>query len=159
MKLKTTEIHEKRELKKDPKKFAYNRFFEGEKLPEFPLVGKQAWLKINPSGKIERVVKTLEWKLGFDVEHYAEEFVNASLSGDFSKLPDLLTTGNGSSSFSLVFNLSSGFSTDVLGLAEEDREHLQSLVLDGVEGGWKYNFFSGSTCKWTNCGMESRGAL
>ena len=33
MKLKTTEIHEKRELKKDPKKFAYNRFFEGEKLP------------------------------------------------------------------------------------------------------------------------------
>lgn len=157
MKLKTTEIHEKRELKKDPKKFAYNRFFEGEKLPEFPLVGKQAWLKINLSGKIERVVKTLEWKLGFDVEHYAEEFVNASLSGDFSKLPDLLTIGSSSSSF--MFNLTSGFFTDVLGLAEDDREHLQSLVLDGVDGGWKYNFFSGSTCKWTNCGMKSRGAL
>ena len=157
MKLKTTEIHEKRELKKDPKNFAYNRFFEGKKLPEFPVVGKQSWLKINPGGKIERVIKTLEWKLGFDIEHYAEEFVNASLSGDFSKLPDLLRTGS-SGSLS-IFNLGSGFATDVLGLVEEDREHLQSLVLDGVEGGWKYNFFSGSSCKWTNCGMESRGAL
>ena len=159
MKLETTEIHEVRELKKDPKKFSYNRFFKGEKLPEFSLLGRRTWLKINPSGKIEKVVKTLEWKFGLDVDYYAEAFVISSLSGDFSKLPEIVNIDGprhpepigyaGASSHSFAIN--------VLGLAAEELDSLDSLVLTGVDGGWEYDFFlCSSRCHWTNCDLKSK---
>ena len=154
--MKTIEIHEARELKTPSSQLMFNKSFTGKKLPEFSVIGKQAWLKINPSGKIERVVKTIEWKLGFDVDTYAEDFVTASLSGDFSKLPDIIVMAKPSKAY--TSNNLSFFAEEVLGIDDSELKRLQSLAVEDVGSGWRYDFFAPNESRWTSCGMhgESR---
>ena len=156
MKLKTTEIHESRELKIPSSQLLFNKSFTGKKLPEFSIIGKQTWLKLQPSLEFERVVKTVEWKLGFDVDTYAEDFVTASLSGDFSRLPDIIKLSSSSKAYTA--NTLKFFAREVLGIDDSELKCLQSLAVEDVGGGWRYDFFSTDEIKWTNCGMhrESR---
>lgn len=153
MQLKTIEIHEARELKTPSSQLPFNKNFTGKKLPKFSVVGKQTWLELNPSLEIKRVVKTIEWKLGFDIDTYSEDFVTASLSGDFSKLPDLIEMAVPRRSFTSL----SVFASEVLGLDDGELNCLHSLEIEDVGGGWRYNFLSSrSRSKWTNCGMEGK---
>lgn len=152
MQLKTTEIYEARELKTQSSRLLFNKKFTGKKLPVFSIIGKQTWLKLLPSLEIERVVKTIEWKLGFDVDTYAEDFVTASLSGDFSKLPDIIKLSSSSKAY--MANTLKFFAREVLGIDDSELRCLQSLAVEDVGGGWRYDFFSTSESKWTSCGMH-----
>ena len=142
--LDTNEIEEKREVLIKPEDYSYNQLRAKSDndasgfIKKYPLVGKWYTLKFSGAGSFTICKKTVTWDFGFDSDWWAENFVLASLSGDYSNLPSIIEWDEKNHYKNNLY----WFCSRVLGLEEWEMSTAKSLVLQDIDGGWKYNFIS-----------------
>ncbi len=100
---------------------------QAKKCPCWPLRARWLWL----DSECNLREKVIEWKFPFDFESHVEEFFNASLTGDFSKLP--IPQLKSESYFSLTDTLE-----ESLRLTRAELNQVKSICIEDFPNGWKF---------------------
>ena len=112
----------------------------------WPLRARWLWL----DSKCNLREKVVEWKFPFDFEEHIEKFFDASLSADFSDLPNPITRDEDKKR-SGWFDVN-GFLCKSLGLDAKELEQVKSLKLEDLPNDWEFviklDGWSSRNMKW-----------
>jgi hypothetical protein len=96
--------------------------------------------------------KVLEWRFPFEFETHVETFFNATVSGDFSSLPNPLSTG-----FVERYYDIDGILIKNLGLSKKELEHVSLIKLEDLPNGWEFiiksNVSPSQNLRWFENGL------
>lgn len=118
----------------------------------WPLRARWIWL----DSECNLREKVVEWKFPFDFEEHVEKFFDASLSADFSNLPNPILSNRERDKTSW-FDVN-GFLCKCLGLDIGELEKVKSLKLEDLPNDWEFvvklDGWGGKNMKWLVHGLE-----
>jgi len=121
----------------------------------WPLRARWRWL--DPECKLRE--KVIEWQFPFDFEEHVEKFFDASLTADYSSLPNPLVSKSGITGYVDAL----GTLSRNLGLTLQEIEKAVSIKVESFPNGWEFvirsRMLSGNNMKWLANGMGHDRAI
>lgn len=142
----SSQFIEKRSISSKSK---YSNLARKKEAELYPIRARWIWL----DSKCKLKEKIVEWMFPFKFSDYIEEFVDANVTADFSKLPSIFIPSE--AKYSLQWLERDDFLAKDLGLTTREIRLAKSIKLEDLPNGWEFVIAGSINIHgWTSFGME-----